>query len=203
VADSHEKSESGAAAGGGSGKLMMGLLGLNMVVMIAVAVVLFLGQKKQAQQASLEQVAEGAHAEAAAGEHGAPAAAAGGEHGGGGGGGGGHGGGGKGEPVVDPNAAKFFALGDFTANLSGPASAHYVKLTVNFEISKDADEEEMKARKPQVRDKVISLLNAKKPDDLQSADGRNYLKEEIKTVANTFVKKGKVEGVYFSAFVIN
>jgi flagellar protein FliL len=205
VADSHEKTESGAAAGGGSGKLMMGLLGLNMVVMIAVAVVLFLGQKKQAQQASLDQVAEGAHAEA--GEHGAPAAggehgapAAGGEHGGGGGG---HGGGGKGEPVVDPNAAKFFALGDFTANLSGPASAHYVKLTVNFEISKDADEEEMKARKPQFRDKVISLLNAKKPDDLQSAEGRNYLKEEIKTVANTFVKKGKVEGVYFSAFVIN
>jgi len=200
VADSHEKSEAGApAAGGGSGKLMMGLLGLNMVVMIAVAVVLFLGQKKAAQQASLDQVAEGAHAEAAAGEHGAPAAAAGGEHGGGGGG---HGGG-KAEPVVDPNAAKFFALGDFTANLSGPASAHYVKLTVNFEISKDADEEEMKARKPQFRDKVISLLNAKKPDDLQSADGRNYLKEEIKTVANTFVKKGKVEGVYFSAFVIN
>jgi flagellar FliL protein len=177
---------------------MMGLLGLNMVVMIAVAVVLFLGQKKQAQQASLDQVAEGAHAESA--EHGAPAA--GGEHGAPAAGGE-HGGGGKAGPVVDPNAAKFFALGDFTANLSGPASAHYVKLTVNFEISKDADEEEMKARKPQFRYKVISLLNAKKPDDLQSADGRNYLKEEIKTVANTFVKKGKVEGVYFSAFVIN
>ena len=39
--------------------------------------------------------------------------------------------------------------------------------------------------------------------DLQTADGRNYLKEEIKTVAITFLKKGKVEGVYFSAFVIN
>ena len=203
MADAHEKTESGGsggASGGGSGKLMMGLLGLNMVVMIAVAVVLFLGQKKQAQQASLEQVAEGAHAEApAGGEHGAPAA--GGEHGGGGGE---HGGGGKkGEPAVDPNAAKFFALGDFTANLAGPASGRYVKITVNFEMSKDSDEEEMKARKPQFRDKVISLLNAKKPDDLQTAEGRNYLKEEIKTVANTFVKKGKVEGVYFSAFVIN
>lgn len=201
MAETQEKAEAGGGGGGGSSKLMMGLLGLNMVVMIAVAVVLFLGQKKQAQQQTLEQVAEGAAA--AGGEHGAPAAAAGG-HGAPAAGGGGHGGGGgKEAPAVDPNAARFFAVGDFTANLAGPASSHYVKLTVNFEISKDADEEEMKARKPQFRDKVISLLNAKKPADLQSAEGRNYLKEEIKTVANSFVKKGKVEGVYFSAFVIN
>jgi len=184
------------ASGGPNPKLMMGLLGLNMVLMVAVAVVLFLGQKKQAQQETLDQVAQGAadygggHGAAApaAGDHGAPAAgdhggAAGGEH-----------------PASD---ARFFSVGDFTANLAGPASSHYVKVTVNFEISKEADEEELKQRKPQFRDKVISLLNSKQPGDLQSSEGRNYLKEEIKTVSNTFLKKGKVEGVYFSAFVVN
>ena len=187
MADPKEESSGseGAPAGGGSSKLMMGLLGLNMVVMVAVALVLFLGQKKAAQQQTIDQVAAGAaksdHAAAAGGEHGAPAAAT------------------PGEPTPQ---AKFFSVGDFTANLSGPASTSYVKVTVNFEISSDADEEEMKQRKPQFRDKVISLLNSKKAIDLQSAEGRNYLKEEIKTVANTFVKKGKVEGVYFSAFVI-
>lgn len=198
MADAKEtKSETEAApAGGGSSKIMMGLLGLNMVVMVAVAVVLFLGQKKQAQQPTLDQVqagaadhggGHGAPAEAAGGGHGAPAA-------------GGHGGGG--EAPAAPSV-RFFPVGDFTANLAGPASTSYVKVSVNFELSTEADEEEMKQRKPQFRDKIISLLNSKKPVDLQSADGRNYLKEEIKTVANTFVKKGKVEGVYFSAFVIN
>ncbi len=188
-----------AAGAGPNPKMMMGLLGLNMVLMVAVAVVLMLGQKKQAQQQTLDQVAQGAAAEhggggghgaaaPAAGEHGAPAA---GEHGGGGGGE---------HPASD---ARFFSVGDFTANLAGPASAHYVKVTVNYEISKDADEEELKQRKPQFRDKVISLLNSKQPADLQSSEGRNYLKEEIKTVSNTFLKKGKVEGVYFSAFVVN
>ena len=198
MADSKEqKAEAeGAAPAGGSNKMMMGLLGLNMVVMVAVALVLFLGQKKQASQQTLDQVAAGAadhgggHAPAAAaGGHGAPAA-------------GGHGG----APADGASAApqaRFFPVGDFTANLAGPASTSYVKVTVNFEISGDADEEEMKQRKPQFRDKIISLLNSKKSADLQSADGRNYLKEEIKTVSNTFVKKGKVEGVYFSAFVIN
>lgn len=166
-----------SSGGGGSSKLMMGLLGLNMVVIVVVAVVLFLGQKKAAKEQSLDQIVT------QTGDHGAAPAA-------------------PGEAATAPQA-RFFALGDFTANLAGPASSSYVKVTVNFEISQDADEEEMKQRKPQFRDKVISLLNSKKAADLQSPEGRNYLKEEIKTVANTFVTKGKVEGVYFSAFVIN
>lgn len=187
------------ASGDKSGKLMMGMLGLNMVVVLAVVVVLFLGQKKQAQQQTLNQVEDGAAAagHGGGGEHGAPAAG-GGEHGapaadhGGGGG--------EAAPAGD---ARFFNVGDFTANLSGPASTHYAKITVNFEVSKDSDEEELKQRRPQFRDKIISLLNSKKPADLQTAEGRSFLKEEIKANANQYVKKGKVEGVYFSAFVIN
>lgn len=195
MADPAKKPEAEAASGGdtggGSNKLIFGVLGLNIVVILAVVVVLFLGQKKQAQQETLGQVEAGAAADHGGGGGHAPAA-----------GGGGHGGA---APAAEPGApvARFFSVGDFTANLAGPASASYVKVTVNFEISGDADEEEMKQRKPQFRDKIISLLNSKKPSDLQSSEGRNYLKEEIKTVANTFVKKGKVEGVYFSAFVVN
>jgi flagellar FliL protein len=185
------------AAPGASPKLMMGLLGLNMVLMLAVAVVLFLGQKKQAQQQTLDQVAQGASApeKPAAAEHGE-----GGGHGEGGEGGHGEGGG-KGAEAAAPS--NFFSVGDFTANLAGPASTHYVKVTVNFEMSKDYDEDEVKTRKPQFRDRVISLLNSKQPSDIQSTEGRNSLKEEIKTVSNTFLKKGKIEGVYFSAFVVN
>lgn len=175
-----------APAGGSNNKLIMGLLGLNTVVMIGVAAVLFLGQKKQAEVQTLDQVAQGA-----AQGHGTPPAegAAGGEHGEAG--------------AATPTDVRFFSVGDFTANLAGPASTHYVKVNINFEINKEADEEEMKQRKPQFRDKIISLLNSKKPSDLQSAEGRNYLKEEIKTVVNGFVQKGKVEGVYFSTFIIN
>lgn len=183
-------------SGGGNNKILFGLLGVNMVAMIAVAVILFMGQKRQAQIQSLDQVADGAAHEAAAGgggEHGAPApASGGGEHGGGGA-----------AAAAPQSDVRFFNVGDFTANLSGPASTRYVKLNVNFEISKDADEEEMKQRKPQFRDKIISLLNSKRPDDLQGTDGRSSLKDEIKSVVNTFVTKGKVEGVYFSTFVIN
>lgn len=186
-----------APAGGGSNKIVMGLLGLNTVVMVGVLVVLFLGQKKQAAVQTLDQVAQGAASEAHGGGEEHAAASGGGEHGGGGG----EHGGAKGEaPKGD---VRFFNVGDFTANLGGPASTYYVKVSVNFELSKDADDEEMKNRKPQFRDKIISLLNSKKPSELQTLDGRNYLKDEIRTVVNGIMQKGKVEGVYFSTFIVN
>ncbi len=159
--------DANAGSGGGSSKLMMGLLGLNMIVMVAVAAVLFLCQKKAAKEQTIDQLAtENAPAWAAA-----PEAA----------------------PTADAAAtqARFFSVGDFTANLAGPASSSYVKVTVNFEISQDADEEEMKQRKPQFRDKVISLLNSKKAVDLQSADGRNYLN----------IRSSKLSLEYFSNYL--
>ena len=175
--------------GGMGNKILFGLLGLNMVVIATVAVVLVLAQKKQAQIQTLDQVESGSKE---GGGHG-PASE-------GHGGGDGHGGG---KPAA-PAAAdvKFFSLGDFTTNLAGP-DGHYVKLSVNFQVSKEADEEELKLRRPQFRDKVIALMNSRKPADLESPDNRSTLKDEIKTVANQYISKGKVEGVYFSTFTIN
>lgn len=182
-------------------KILYGLLAVNALVMIGVITVVVLSQKKKEAHIGAEQIAEGAAASAGAGhgaataeagkggEHGAAAKA--GEHG-----------------AADPKAAagaevRFFSVGDFTSNLSGPASTHYVKLNINFEMNKDIDEEEMKKRKPQLRDRIISILNAKKPADLQTVEGQNFLKEEIKTVVNSIVKTGKIEGVYFSTFIVN
>jgi flagellar FliL protein len=182
-----------APAAGVSPTMLMGILGLNLVVMIAVVAVLFIGQKKKEGTQSIEQVASGASEKS--GGHGAPAAPGSGEHGGAKGG--------EMLPGASKSDIRFFSAGDFTANLSGPTSTHYVKVNVNLEMGKELDEEEMKKRKPQIRDRIISLLNGKKPVELQSVDGRDFLKEEIKTVVNGFLQSGKIEGVYFSTFIVN
>jgi flagellar protein FliL len=179
-----------APAPGMNPKILMGLMGLNLVVMLAVVVVLFLGQKKKEGTQSIEQVASGAAA--GGGGHGGAAPS----------GGGGHGGAPAGGEAAKSDV-RFFSAGDFTANLSGPEATHYVKVNVSLEMAKELEEEEMKRRKPQIRDRVISLLNGKKPAELQTVDGRNYLKEEIKTVVNGMLQSGKIEGVYFSTFIIN
>lgn len=197
LADEKSVSES-SNNGAGPNKLLLGLLVLNMVCVISVGAIVFLGQKKQDAAQSIDKIAQGAAA-----SHGEEHAAAGGEHGGaakGGEHGGGKGGAEAGKTGLDIDA-RFFNVGEFTANLSGPGTSHYVRLNVNLELDKVLEEEEMKKRQAQIRDKVITLLNSKRPQDLQTSDGRGFLKEEIKTAVNAFLQTGKVNGVYFSTFV--
>lgn len=180
---------SGSASSGGNNKLLLGLLVLNMTFVAAVGAIVFIGQKKQDAHQDIDKIAQGAE-HGGGGDHGAAGA------------GGGHGEpGAPGEKAPLDIDARFYNVGEFTANLSGPGAAHYVRLNVNFELDKTLDEEEMKKRTPQIRDKIITLLNSKRPQDLQNSDGRGFLKEEMKTSINGFLQTGKVAGVYFSTFV--
>ena len=51
-----------------------------------------------------------------------------------------------------------------------------------------------------VRDQVISALSGATPEQLQSLEGRNVVKEDIKLRLNEFLYDGQVQEVYFSAF---
>ncbi len=97
-----------------------------------------------------------------------------------------------------------FPLESFTANLAqsdGPR--RFVRLNAVLKFREDSNEEEFKARKPQIRDTVISLLNSKRPEDLLKMDGKNFLKEEIKSAINAFLVNGSVIDVYYVGFQIN
>jgi flagellar basal body-associated protein FliL len=49
---------------------------------------------------------------------------------------------------------------------------------------------------------VIDLFNSKRPSDLATGEGRDYLKEEIKNAINGFMVSGKVKGVFFTNFAL-
>jgi flagellar FliL protein len=56
---------------------------------------------------------------------------------------------------------------------------------------------------PQVRNAIIDLFNSKSPTDLANAEGRDYLKEEIRNALNGFMVTGKVKGVFFTNFALS
>ena len=62
---------------------------------------------------------------------------------------------------------------------------------------------EVEARKPQIRDTIISILNSKRPEDILKRDGKLYLKQEIKSAVNAFLVDGKVEDIFYVGFQIN
>lgn len=97
-----------------------------------------------------------------------------------------------------------FPLTGFTANLAqGDGPRRYVRLQVVLKFSNSSNEDEFKARKPQIRDTIISILNSKRPTDLLKVEGKAYLKEEIKAAVNTFLVDGHIIDVFYVGFQIN
>jgi flagellar protein FliL len=98
-----------------------------------------------------------------------------------------------------------FTLDSFTVNLaqSSDGPRRYVSMDAVLKMSEDAKTPEFEARKPQIRDTIISILNTKRPEDLLKKEGKNFLKEEIKASINSFLVDGRVEDIYYISFRIN
>lgn len=95
-------------------------------------------------------------------------------------------------------------LDSFTVNLAqGEGPRRYVRLDAVLKMSDDAKAPEFEARKPQIRDTIISILNTKRADELLKKEGKSYLKEEIKASINSFLVDGRVEDIYYISFQIN
>lgn len=201
-----EKKEEGAveevaaeAPSGGGSKLVMILTIVNIVATLGIGGVLFMSFQKEKSRPGVQDIAatdehgekkeEGGHGEAAAG----------GEHGGGG-----HGEAGK-PTGPAKNAPRMVKLEQFTINLSTPGSAtpKFVRASISVEVPNEDSEKEVSNKMPQVRNSIIDLFNAKRPADLATAEGRDYLKEEIINALNTFLITGKVKGVYFTSFALS
>lgn len=107
-------------------------------------------------------------------------------------------------PKKNLTFGKMVTLEQFTVNLSTPGSvsAKYVRVNVSLEVPTEDTEAEINSKMPQVRNAIIDLFNSKRPADLANADGREFLKDEIKNALNSFLVSGKVKGVFFTSFAL-
>lgn len=100
---------------------------------------------------------------------------------------------------------KMVTLERFTVNLATPGSANpkYVQVNISLELPTDDSESEVNMKMPQVRNVIIDLFNSKRPSDLATPEGRDYIKEEIRNALNGFLVTGKVKGVFFTNFALS
>jgi flagellar FliL protein len=95
-------------------------------------------------------------------------------------------------------------LDTFTANLAqGEGPRRYLRMDTVLKMSDDAKAPEFEARKPQIRDAILGILNTKRAEDLLNKEGKSLLKDEIKASINSFLIDGKVEDIYYISFQIN
>lgn len=191
--------QEGSAATSGKNPLLVVLVLVNTLAVCAIGFFQFQNHKKlnsvtTAADVMQQQLAGGEHAEgggeAAGGEHGAPA----GEHGA-------PAAGGASSVKTD---GLMYPIDPFTANLAqGEGPKRYIRISLVLKFTKDTKKEEVDSRKPQISDAIISMLNAKKPEELLKREGKDYLKEEIKTAINNFMIDGHLEDIYYVGFQIN
>jgi flagellar FliL protein len=97
---------------------------------------------------------------------------------------------------------KFVTLDPFTVNLAG--GTNYLQTAIAFEIKSENAElaKEIEERKPQINDSVITILSAKSLEQIDTAEKREKLKDEIKKAVDSMLSYGKIERVYFSTFIM-
>lgn len=105
---------------------------------------------------------------------------------------------------VKKNDGIMLPLEGFTANLAqGDGVRRFISVNLVLKFSMDSKEDEFRARKPQIRDAIISTLNSKRPEDVLKLEGKKYLKEEIKAAINSFLVDGRVVDVFYVGFQVN
>lgn len=98
---------------------------------------------------------------------------------------------------------KLIPLETFLVNLAGTKGNKLVKINMELEVNSDKVVEEIEKRKPQVRDIIIILLSSKTYDQINTKEGKIFLRDEIRDTVNSFLVKGKIKSVLFTDFLIN
>jgi flagellar basal body-associated protein FliL len=106
--------------------------------------------------------------------------------------------------AASKNTSQVITFEQFTVNLSTSAGTppRFARVVIAVEVANAEAAAEINQKTPQVRNAILDLFNSKRPSDLQTGEGRNFLKEEIRNALNSFLVTGKVKGVFFSNFVV-
>jgi flagellar protein FliL len=101
----------------------------------------------------------------------------------------------QGKPVI-------YALEPFTVNLADTEDDRVVQVKVTLEMLDEIGFEEVVSMGAHARDEIVTILNGKKFFDLQTIQGKLFLKDEITVALNKQLKRSFIKDVYFSRFVL-
>jgi flagellar protein FliL len=108
-----------------------------------------------------------------------------------------------GQEVKKEEVKATLALEPFLVNLADPDESRFVKTTFQLGLAEEASEKgEGGASIPAMRDSIITLLSTKTAEQILTAQGKDKLREEIKSRINSISPKMKVIEVYIVDFVV-
>jgi flagellar FliL protein len=106
------------------------------------------------------------------------------------------------KPTQDKKAEQsvLVQLQPFLVNLSSPDT--YLKTNIQFALADGSRLQEVEAKKPVIRDAIITLLSSKSLERVSAAEGKHQLKDEILYRGNMAMGDDVFNDVYFTEFVM-
>lgn len=101
----------------------------------------------------------------------------------------------------DQKTAINYTLPPFTVNLAGNPR-RLVRVEMTLEMLDEEGFEEVVQLNPAARDAIVRILNAKEFKDVETIQGKLFLKDQIAVTLNQHLKTGVVKDIFFSDFVV-
>lgn len=97
--------------------------------------------------------------------------------------------------------AILFTMEPFTVNLNG-SPRRVIRVEMSLEMLDKEGFEEVVTLGPSARDAVVRILNGKEFKDVETIQGKLFLKDQIAVALNGRLKKGVVKDVFFNEFLV-
>jgi flagellar protein FliL len=94
------------------------------------------------------------------------------------------------------------ALDPFLVNLADKDEIRFVKATLQFGLAEEIKEEVAKMTVAAMRDSIITLLTSKTAEEILTPQGKDKLREQVRSRINTLSPEIKVVEVYIVDFVV-
>jgi flagellar FliL protein len=95
-----------------------------------------------------------------------------------------------------------YKMDTMIVNLADRGGKRYLRLTMQFELTNQEVLEEIEKRLPQIRDSILMILPTKQYADISTTLGKTALRDEIIAKVNGYLKKGTINTIYFTEFVV-
>lgn len=95
-----------------------------------------------------------------------------------------------------------YKMDTMIVNLADRGGKRYLRVTMQFELSTPEVVEEIEMRLPQIRDSILMILPSKQYADISTTEGKVALREELMAQVNGYLKKGAINTIYFTEFVV-
>jgi len=108
------------------------------------------------------------------------------------------------EPTADgiPPMGPVYGLETFIVNLAGDDGRRYLKVRMDLEVANEDLFENLDERKPQVRDRILMILPTKGYADINTTEGKEGLRNELRTALNAYFNQEAITNIFFTDFVI-